>query len=83
MTTSVEQKKKIKLDKTAIVFPEDVDMIIKSRPNGKSPGADCITYEHLKPIADKISPVLASLYTGMLRNAYIPEKLKQGVNKES
>jgi len=32
---------------------------------------------HLKPIADIVSPVLASLYTGMPRNAYIPMKLKE------
>jgi len=29
--------------------------------------------------ADIVSPLLASLYTGMLRNAYIPDTLKQGI----
>ena len=32
--------------KTATVLPEDVEKIIKSCPNGKSPGEDCISYEH-------------------------------------
>jgi len=50
-------------DKTATVLPEDVRKIIKSCPNGKSPGVDCISYEHLKQ--------------GCQRNAYIPEKLKR------
>jgi len=46
---------------------------------GTVPGVDSITYEHLKSAGDIVSPVLAALYTGMLRNAHIPETLKQGI----
>ena len=35
--------------------------------------------EHLKSAADTVSPVLASLYTGMLINSHIPETLQQGI----
>ena len=69
----------LKTDSTATGLPEDVENILKSCPNGKAPGVDCITYEHLKTAADIVSPLLSSLFTVMLRNAYIPDTLKQGI----
>jgi len=80
VTNTVTRKKRsLKTDSTATVLPEDVENIIKSCPNGKAPGIDCITYEHLKTAADIVAPLLASLYTGMLKNAYTPDTLKQDI----
>ena len=47
--------------------------------NGKAPGYDGITYELFKPVASAISPLLANLFTAILRTVYNPDILKRGV----
>jgi len=78
INTVAEKKRNLKTDSTATVFPEGVEQILKSCPNGLAPGVDSL-HTNLKTVVDIVSPVLASLYTEMLRNAYIPGTLKQGI----
>ena len=44
-----------------------------------APGIDNIQHEHLIYGKDALSPVLANLFTAMLRYAFIPKVLKRGV----
>ena len=51
----------------ALVRPDDINATIGNLPTGKACGFDNIYYEHLIPIRDLVSPVLAYVYIWMLR----------------
>ncbi|KAH3874618.1 hypothetical protein DPMN_037868 [Dreissena polymorpha] len=55
-------------DSNATVMPEDIERCIRSCPNGKAPGYDSITYEHLKPVASAILPLLANFFTAIVHS---------------
>ena len=42
-------------------------------------GEDNLQYEHLILAKDILSPILANLYTFMLRHGYVPDSMKRGV----
>lgn len=69
----------IQPDNTASVSVDFVEKAIKELPKGKAGSGDDIVYEHLIYAKRQISPLLANLYTYMLRHAYIPDTMKQGV----
>jgi hypothetical protein len=65
-------------DTNATVSATTIADLIKSCPKGKACGPDKITYKHLI-IANEIrSPLLANLFTGMLKLCYIPKTMKRG-----
>ena len=63
----------------ALVRPDDINETIGNLPKGKACGFNNIYYEHLIPIRDLVSPVLAYVYTWMLRHRFMPDSLKRGV----
>ena len=63
----------------ALVQPDDIKETIGNLPTGKACGFDIIYYEHLTPIRDLVSPVLAYVYTWMLRRSFMPDRLKRDV----
>ena len=66
-------------DTSAIVLPEVVSDAIAECSRVKSCGYDKIQYEHLIYAKDILAPVLANIFTCMLRTAFVPESLKRGV----
>ena len=58
------------------VLPLIVKQAIEESPRGK---ADKIQYEHLIFAKDVLSPILANVFTCMMRTGYVPDKLKRGV----
>ena len=69
----------IQPDKSVVVFPDTVLKLINSCPRGKSGGDDGLQYEHLIHGKCALAPILANLFTQMLRTGYIPYKMKRGV----
>mgnify|MGYP000211061679 CR=1 FL=1 len=63
----------------ALVRPDDIHETIGNLPKGKACRFDNMYYEHLIPIRDLVSPVLAYVYTWMLRRSFMPDSLKRGV----
>ena len=55
---------------------EDIDEVIRSLPNGKAPGYDGITYEHLKYGGEIIVQALLKLYTCIIDKEEIPNLFK-------
>jgi len=68
----------ITLDSSVCVSAALVQTLIRSLPRGKAGGIDGVRHEHLIYACDAISPVLARLFTGMLRLGYIPTDMKRG-----
>lgn len=66
-------------DQSAHITSACVEDAIKTLPNGKSGGPDGIVYEHLRLSKEIISPILAILFTNMLRHAFIPKDMKRGI----
>ncbi|KAH3833945.1 hypothetical protein DPMN_107261 [Dreissena polymorpha] len=69
----------IKPDPEVRVLPETVDHIISTCPKRKAGGYDNLQYEHLINAKHVISPVLANIYTWMLRTGHVPDSMKRGV----
>ncbi|WAR22831.1 LIN1-like protein [Mya arenaria] len=61
------------------VNPECVSNAIAVAPTGKAAGDDRIQHEHLKCAKEVLSPILANLFTQMLRQGYIPASMKRGI----
>ena len=66
-------------DSTTTVLPHMVKQAIEESPRGKAGGYDKIQYEHLIFAKDVLSPILANVFTCMMRSGYVPDKLKRGV----
>ncbi|KAL4223411.1 hypothetical protein ACF0H5_016882 [Mactra antiquata] len=66
-------------DQSATILPDVVSTAIEISPRGKAGGFDKIQYEHLNHCKDFISPILANMFTKMLRTGYVPVQLKRGV----
>ncbi|XP_045157960.2 uncharacterized protein LOC123524101 [Mercenaria mercenaria] len=82
--TTVEEKVRETLnrsvpDQNVKIVPESITSMLQTCPLGKASGADDIAYEHLIYGGAFVSIILASLFTGMLRNAYIPDVMKRGI----
>ncbi|KAH3783381.1 hypothetical protein DPMN_161318 [Dreissena polymorpha] len=69
----------IKPDPEVRVLPETVDYIISTCPKRKAGGYDNLQYDHLINAKYVISPVLANIYTWMLRTGHVPDSIKCGV----
>jgi len=68
----------ITLDSSVCVSTALVYTLIRSLPRVKAGGIDGVQHEHLIYACDAISPVLARLFTGMLRLGYITADMKRG-----
>jgi hypothetical protein len=66
-------------DTTVVVLPEDVSDAILSVPKCKAGGIDNLQYENFIHARTFFSPVLANVFTQMLRKSYVPVSLKRGV----
>ena len=62
-----------------VLTPETIQTVIKKLPRGKAGDDDHVVYEHFIYGMQEVAPVLANLYTYMLRCGYIPESMKRGV----
>lgn len=69
----------IKPDPKVCVLSETVDYIISTCPKRKAGGYDNLQYEHLINAKHVIFPVLANIYTWMLRTGHVPDSMKRGV----
>ena len=49
-----------------------------SLSNGKAGGVDGVSHEHLLAASGVIAPILANIYTWMLRLGHVPESMKKG-----
>ena len=65
-------------DSTATVLPHIVKQAIEESPLGKAGGYDKIQYGHLIFAKDVLSPILANVFTCMMRSGYASDKLKRG-----
>ena len=66
-------------ENTAHVTEESVQKAIQKLPKGKAGSGDKIVYEHLIHSRHVISPILANIFTNMLRKGHIPDAMKKGV----
>ena len=64
---------------TEPVTPYEIQEASHCLKNGKAPGFDLITYEHIKYGSDMLYVYLAKLFTLMLTECYIPRCFKVGV----
>jgi hypothetical protein len=62
-----------------IVLSEEVKAAIEQCPRQKSAGVDNVQYEHLLYAKETFSPVLANIFTSILRMGYVPDCMKRGV----
>lgn len=69
----------IQTDKSAMVSTDCIDRAIKALPIGKAGNSDGVVYEHLRFGREVIVPVLANMFTFMLRLGHIPNDMKKGV----
>ncbi len=65
-------------DPSANISPDVIKTLVAKCPRGKAGGMDNVVYEHLLPVSDILSPVLANLFTWMLRTGYVPDQMKRG-----
>ena len=65
-------------DQSARITTACVESAIGTLPNGKSGGPDDIIYEYLR-YRRCIAPLLANIFTNMLRQAFIPKDMKRGI----
>ena len=61
-----------------VIHPSDVTKFINSCRKGKACGPDEIYYEHVIMAANIVSPILANLFTYMLRLNHVPDHMKRG-----
>ena len=66
-------------DVSTTVLPQTVSELILSCPKGKACGHDNVFYEHLILARDILSPILANIFSYMLRLSYIPDEMKKGI----
>lgn len=66
-------------DPHAKVSIGSIEKAIRSLPTGKSGGPDGVVYEHLRFAQQSVAPVLANLFSQMLRIGYVPELMKRGI----
>ena len=57
----------------------EVSRICQSLPNGKAPGANLISYEHLKYAGDECIKVITHIFNAIMKFVYIPECFKHGL----
>jgi hypothetical protein len=67
-------------DTSATVLPEVVKNAITQCSRGKSGGNDQIQYEHLIYAKDILAPVLANMFTWMLKKSFCPGIFKKKGN---
>jgi len=70
----------IKPDSRACVLPSEIEDIISKCPKGKAGGHNGLQYEHLIHTKQVISPVVANIFTWMLRTGHVPDNLKAVTN---
>jgi sorting nexin-29 len=66
----------VNLDKFDVA---EVDLICRSLPNGKAPGVDCITYEHIKFGGPTLVEGITKLFNGIIDYVHIPPHFKEGL----
>ena len=66
-------------DENAFVPSEIIQKVIKTLPRGKAENDDHGVYECFIYGMQEVAPLLANLYTYVLRCGYIPESMKRGV----
>ena len=66
-------------DENAFVSSETIQKVIKTLPRGKAGNDDHVVYGRFIYGMQEVAPLLANLYTYMLRCGYIPESMKRGV----
>ncbi|CAG8675522.1 4437_t:CDS:1, partial [Paraglomus brasilianum] len=57
---------------TKSITKEEIERIIKSLPNGKSPGTDGLTYEFYKEFAEIVIPILGKVFNQVLTTGNMP-----------
>ena len=81
VTTKVDNLKSRVLDVSSIPLVTDGELleIISKLQNAKAPGEVCIYNEHLKFGGTQLRRLLLILLNAMLKNSYVPAKMKVGV----
>ena len=54
------------------ITKEEIERIVKSLPNGKSPGTDGLTYEFYKEFAETVIPILEMVLNQVLTSGNMP-----------
>ncbi len=61
------------------ITEKEVQVACRSLRNGKAPGYDLVTYEHIKYGSSMLYFHLARLFSGILSTCYVPHSFKVGV----
>jgi hypothetical protein len=58
---------------------DEITIICNRLPNGKAPGFDCLSYEHLKYAGIIFKTLLTRLFNGIMKYVHIPPQFKEGL----